>query len=419
MRASPRFPPRRGDTPSLLRLGAFLVRVIGLAVVGVLLFHTPSVTPHTRVMQICVYAVLGLAVAGWSLLDLLPALQPHRLRLLGPVLGVVVAASGLGCALPDGDGLVAFAVVGSMVAGSELELLPACAVSGTGILAIMIGAIAFGDSVGTLLGYPLLLLVGLLLGRTRRGYQVQAEQSAALLAQYEQLQVQQRRTEVLDERARIAREIHDVLAHSLGALGIQVQVARAVLTDSQDIDKAVDLLGAAQRMVSEGLAETRRAVHALRSDQLPLDQEIARAADVHTRRHGTAVTVDIEGTPRPLPPDATLALLRIVQEALVNAAKHAPGEPVRLSLRCTEALTVVTVSNPVAGGAGSGDRRRGDAGGGSISGGYGLIGMRERLRLLDGTLTAGPDPTDRIWTVTAQLPHPDGNPAPQPGTLIP
>ena len=417
MKASPRFPPRRGDTATLLRPAAFLVRAIGLAVVGVLLFHTPSVPPHTRVLEICVYALLCLAAAAWSLLDLHPALQPHRLRLLGPVLGVVVAAGGLGCALPDGDGLVAFAVVGAMVAGSELELLPACAVTGTGVLAIAIGAIAFDDSVGTLLGYPLLLLVGLLLGRTRRGYQVQAEQSAALLAQFEQLQVQQRRTEVLDERNRIAREIHDVLAHSLGALGIQVQVARAVLTDNQDIDKAVELLTAAQRMVSEGLVETRRAVHALRTDQLPLAEEIARAADTHTRRHGAVVTVDIEGTPRPLPPDATLALLRIVQEALVNAAKHAPGEPVRLSLRCTDALTVVTVANPVAADTGVGEVRRGDAGGGSISGGYGLIGMRERLRLLKGTLTAGPE--GDTWTVTAQLPHPDGNPAPRPGTLIP
>ena len=290
-----------------------------------------------------------------------------------------------------------------------------CAVAGTGILAIAIGAIVFNDSVGTLLGYPLLLLVGLLLGRTRRGYQVQAEQSAALLAQFEQLQVQQRRTEVLDERTRIAREIHDVLAHSLGALGIQIQVARAVLMDSQDIDKAVEVLNAAHRMVSEGLVETRRAVHALRTDQLPLDQEIARAADTHTRRHGTVVTVDIDGTPRPLPPDATLALLRIVQEALVNAAKHAPGEPVELSLRCTDALTVVTVTNPV--GNPVGNDRRTASNTGSVTGGYGLIGMRERLRLLSGTLTAGP--RGNTWTVSAQLPHPDGNPTPQPGTLVP
>lgn len=414
MNASPRLPGLpgpRGDTADVPRLAAFLVRVTGAAVVGVLLFATPTVAPHIQALRIAVYAVLCLGAAGWSLLDLHPALAARRIRLLGPVLGVVVTAGGLGCTLPHGDGMVAFAVVGALVAGSDLELLPACIVAGTGILAIAIGAIAFGDSIGTLLGYPLLLVVGLLLGRTRRGYQVQAEQSATLLAQYEQLQVQQRRTEVLDERARIAREIHDVLAHSLGALGIQIQVARAVLTDSQDIDKAMELLAAAQRMASEGLVETRRAVHALRTDQLPLDQEITRAADTHTRTHGAPVAVDIGGTPRPLPADATLALLRIVQEALVNAAKHAPGRPVALSLRCTDALTVVTVTNPVA------DDRHPASGAGSIVGGYGLIGMRERLRLLNGTLTAGPQ--GNVWTVTAQLPHPDRNPDPQSGRLVP
>ncbi|TDU05975.1 signal transduction histidine kinase [Streptomyces sp. 846.5] len=393
-----------------MRRAAFLVRVTGAVVVGVLLFAAPPVAPHVRVLKIAVYAVLCLGLVGWSLLDLIPSLAPHRIRLLGPVLGMVVAAGGLGCTLPHGDGMVAFAVVGALVVGSDLELLPACIVAGTGIVTVAFGAIALGDGIGTTIGYPLLLVVGLLLGRTRRGYQVQAEQSAALLAQYEQLQLQQRRTEVLDERARIAREIHDVLAHSLGALGIQIQVARAVLTDSQDIDKAVELLAAAQRMASEGLVETRRAVHALRTDQLPLDQEIARAADTHARRHGAAVAVDIDGTPRPLPADATLALLRIVQEALVNAAKHAPGQPVTVGLRCTDALTVVTVTNPV----GHGPRPASNAG--SIAGGYGLIGMRERLRLLNGTLTAGPQ--GDVWTVTAQLPHPDGNPAPEPGTLV-
>ena len=70
------------------------------------------------------------------------------------------------------------------------------------------------------------------LGRNRRAYRVQAEQAAALVEQYERVRTEQRRADVLDERARIAREIHDVLAHSLGALGIQIQAAKAVLTDT-------------------------------------------------------------------------------------------------------------------------------------------------------------------------------------------
>ena len=118
---------------------------------------------------------------------------------------------------------------------------------------------------------------GLLLGRLVRGRRVQAEQSAALLAQTQQLLAARGRADVLGERARIAREIHDVLAHSLGALGIQIQAARAVLTDHKDLDRAVDILMTAQRMAADGLTETRRAVHALRLDSRPLDEELRRA----------------------------------------------------------------------------------------------------------------------------------------------
>ena len=75
------------------------------------------------------------------------------------------------------------------------------------------------------------MVAGLIIGRNRGAYRIQAEQAAQLLAQREQLQAEQRRADLLDERARIAREIHDVLAHSLGGLGIQIQAARAVLTD--------------------------------------------------------------------------------------------------------------------------------------------------------------------------------------------
>jgi signal transduction histidine kinase len=89
------------------------------------------------------------------------------------------------------------------------------------------------------------------------------------------LQAEQRRADLLDERARIAREIHDVLAHSLGALGIQIQAARSVL--HKDADQASDLLAAAQQMAAEGLVETRRAVQALRTDTLPIDEELATA----------------------------------------------------------------------------------------------------------------------------------------------
>jgi signal transduction histidine kinase len=237
------------------------------------------------------------------------------------------------------------------------------------------------------------------IGRNRAGYRIQAEQAATLLAQRERLETEQRRADLLDERARIAREIHDVLAHSLGALGIQIQAARAVMARERDIDRADGLLGVAQQMAAEGLEETRRAIHALRDDTLPLGEELARVSDTYAQRYRVAVSFGTGGVPVPLPPDATIALLRVAQEALVNATKHAAGQRVVMRLDYGDTDVRLTVRNDLA----PGSARTGEPGVSTVNGGYGLTGMRERLRLLNGTLDAGQ--RDGQWIVTAQLPR--------------
>ena len=190
-----------------------------------------------------------------------------------------------------------------------------------------------------------------------------------------------------------------MLAHSLGALGIQIQAARSVLTDRADIDRAGELLAAAQRMAAEGLAETRRAVHALRTDTAAAERG---AGPGHRHLRGSATgwrsASTTGGGPRPLPPDATIALLRIAQEALVNAAKHAAGQPSTVRLDYGDADVRLTVSNPLA----RQPRTAGTAVS-TVNGGYGLTGMRERLRMLNGTLEAGR--RDGQWIVTARLPR--------------
>ncbi len=100
------------------------------------------------------------------------------------------------------------------------------------------------------------------------------------------------------ERTRIAREIHDVLAHSLGALGIQLQAVRALLADQGDTHRALSLLDQAQRMAKDGLAETRRAVHALRADTAGLDEQLAVLADTYRSRHHASVSFRVGGQPR-------------------------------------------------------------------------------------------------------------------------
>lgn len=380
----------------------WLARALGFAWLGLLAFLLAPAPERAAVLtQVAGYCLVGLALLAWALIDAYPAAARYHDRALAVILGVIAAAAGFASGAGyGGTAMVAFGFVAAMVAGSDTSLVTALVVAGAGILATEISGLAFSGSYGTLLGLPSIVLAGLVVGRNRGAYRIQAEQAAQLLAQRDKLQAEQRRADLLDERTRIAREIHDVLAHSLGALGIQIQAARAVLADHGDVERAGDILAGAQRMAAEGLVDTRRAVHALRADTLPLDEELARVSDTYAQRYRVAASFDIGGSPAPLPPDATIALLRIAQESLVNAAKHAAGQGVAVRLDYSDADVRLTVRNDLPPGAAT------DAGTGpgTVNGGYGLTGMRERLRLLNGTLQA--ECRDNQWIVTARLPRP-------------
>ena len=240
-------------------------------------------------------------------------------------------------------------------------------------------------------------------GRNRAAYRRQAGQSAALVTQMKQLRAEQRRAAVLDERTRIAREIHDVLAHSLGALGIQLQAVRAVLGEQGDTGRALGLLDQAQRMARDGLAETRRAVQALRAGTAGLDEELAALAGTHRSRHHAHVSVGVGGQPRPLPPEATVALIRTAAEALVNTAKHAPAQPVDIGLQYGEERSPDDHQQPAAARPPRPPGSRPGPAFATVNGGYGLTGMRERLLLIGGSLTAAAG--GGRWTVTARVPR--------------
>jgi signal transduction histidine kinase len=382
---------------------AWIARAAGLAFVGVIAFlHPPTVSGGTTT-QIVAFAALCIGEFVWMAGEAGKLPRGASAYLWPGSAMLIVAAACLGAsAAGDGVFLIVFAMLGLMAATTELSMTTALATAALGVLATELGGIAFDESIGTFIGFPLLLLVGLLFGRSRADYRIRAEQAAVLLEQQKQLQAEQRRADVLDERTRLAREIHDVLAHSLGALGIQIQMARAMITDLGDTDAALDALSAAQRMASEGLVETRRAVHALRVDTLPLHEELTKAAAEHAERLQVLVHCDIEGEPRPVPPDATIALLRTAQESLVNAAKHAPGTEVELHLIYAAEHVRLAIANDLRSADDAGNAEPGAPRLQTIDGGYGLTGMRERLKLLRGTLEAGPV-GDR-WIVTADLP---------------
>jgi signal transduction histidine kinase len=200
------------------------------------------------------------------------------------------------------------------------------------------------------------------------------------------------RAHVLAERARIAREIHDILAYTLGSLFVQLDAAEALLCEGGDADLGSHLVGEARRLAAEGLEETRRAIAALRADPVPLPEALADL----TKGNGR-ISQTVSGSPRKLRPGAGLALYRTAQEALANACKHAPGAPVAMTLSFEDQTVSIRVTNSVQGSANGHPFLLAATGGG-----YGLYGLKERAELLGGTLRAGPSEGD--WVVELRVP---------------
>jgi signal transduction histidine kinase len=199
-----------------------------------------------------------------------------------------------------------------------------------------------------------------------------------------------------EERNRIARELHDVIAHSLTVSLLHIAGARmAVRYDPDDAERA---LAEAERLGRETLDEVRSTVGVLRADARPGNDPAAPLPGMdglgglveRFRAAGADVAFTLDGDPSPVPATVGLAAYRIVQEALTNAAKHAPGRPVTVHVAVGAAVGLCVAS--------SGRPREGR--------GLGLDGMRERAESLGGALTAGPGGPG--WVVRAELPLPAG-----------
>jgi signal transduction histidine kinase len=367
----------------------WLLRVSGYAVIGLVALVNPPGSAGQRALQIGCFAVIGLGLAAWLAADLVPRYRP---RCLPVALGVIAVAGGI-AGVTDGTGqtLVAFACVAAFWAGSETTLRATIAAAVAGIVPILVAGPLTGSTFGTIAGMPLLIAVAATIGLNRHSYQIQAEQAAALLAQRERLQAEQRRADVLDERTRIAREVHDVLAHSLSALSLNLQGARLMLARENASDEAQDQIQRAQRLAVEGLAEARRAVAALREDPVPAARAIADLVTSSRLESGTPTDFTVDGTPRELPGPAEDALYRTAQEALSNTRKHAAGAPVSVVLAYRDDSTELTVTD-----------HQGHRPAGPPTGGYGLTGMRERAELIGGRLCTGP--TDDGWQVRLVVP---------------
>ena len=207
---------------------------------------------------------------------------------------------------------------------------------------------------------------------------------------------------VLDERARIARELHDVVAHHVSLVAVRAETAPYRLTGLPDA--AREEFAEISRISRESLAEMRRLLGVLRSEGPPPTAPQPGLADLAEllewiRSTGTPVRLETHGSVAGLPAAVDVSAYRILQEALTNAARHATGAPVRVRLQRTASELTLSVRNdppPGRAGGGHGAPPAGEAG-------HGLRGMRERAGMLGGELHAGPT-ADGGFEVTATLP---------------
>jgi signal transduction histidine kinase len=309
--------------------------------------------------------VIAAAVASVFVIDRLPARAQVALA------AVFVLASAPMFALAPSTAGVAFVFVATGSAGRQLASRQASVtIAAAGSLVAMASTwVAEAAGHSDVPPWWLCLTAGLpvLLGLMRRERLV-----ALAAAEY---------TAVLEERGRIAREIHDVVGHSLSGIAVQLDMADA-LHGAGKTTEANEAVLRARALAVSGLKETRRAVHALRESTLPLSESVARLAE----SHGAAFRVSGEGS---VSVEITQTVIRAAQEALTNAHKHAPGADVAVSLEYSaSAVTLTVTDNGTRHGQGSG---------------MGLAGMRERAALLGGTLSAGPDGPG--WTVRMELPR--------------
>jgi signal transduction histidine kinase len=364
------------------------------------------------------YSIVGFVVVASFLSRPAPAFSGPGLRVAAALAGVAVGMAGLlrrgnlgfrqlapffallifsSAVLvrihPGGPGMVGL-YAASTIAGFRLRRLQGALVAGSALLAFVIASVLAGllsplAIAGACIGIVTTYAISALAGRLRE----EQLETRRLLARLEASQADASRAAALAERAHLAREMHDILAHSLSALALQLAAAQLLATQRGSDPEVIAALDRAHQFARTGIDEARRAVGMLREDALPGPERLENlAVDLQTAT-GIPCAVHVSGEKRDLDPDARLAVYRVAQEALSNVRKHASAERVRLELGYAPngtSLTVEDFSSAPSVKKPSGQR------------GYGLTGMRERAELLGGTLTAGP--TDSGFRVSLWLP---------------
>ncbi|MEU6144657.1 histidine kinase [Streptomyces sp. NPDC047081] len=353
--------------------------VVRLLVIGMLLWGAYNSTHvHGWGAVAAVAGVLLVSVAAWAFWR---TTLEHRLL---PSIALIAVLMGLAVAGEAGGFTSAALVVWCGCAIGALERLPLAAA--VPVMSVALAAFAAMNNDVWLTTAVTTAGLGL------AGYTLRLDAEARgtaqqLLTQERAARAAEAESAALAERARIAREIHDVLAHSLSAQLVHLEAARLLIERGADREQILERVVAARGMARDGLDETRQALSALRGELTPLEDFLSQLVGTSS---GAEVT--ITGERKPLPVEASQAVRRVAQEALTNVRKHAPGAKVRVRLDYGDHQVTLAVR---------------DSGGppGELSGagaGYGLLGMRERAELLGGSLHAGPD--EEGFAVTLKVP---------------
>jgi signal transduction histidine kinase len=343
----------------------------------------------------------GMLALGYALALLHTLPLAARRRFPGTVLALCVA-SGLAVAtlgVPDLLGIAILVAVYSVAAyGDRWVSLAGLAAAELGSAAVQLtqGSFQWPTPITNALVIAAAWLLGHFVG-VRRAYTARLEQTAEL----ERARAEQARQAVAEERLRLARELHDVVAHSISVIAVQSGVgAHVAKTQPEEAAKALAAIEATSRAA---LTELRRLLGVLRQEDEPqgdlapvpgladLDGLLAEVA-----KAGLAVRLQVEGRPAQLPAGVDLSAYRIVQEALTNVVKHAGPARAQVAIRYRDHEVMVEVTDDGRGAAAP-------TGDGRARVGHGLIGMRERVAVFGGDLEVGPRPGGG-FRVAARLP---------------
>lgn len=327
------------DVAAVLAVGGFALGALGALTAR-----------YRRAAVRIIFAVMLLASSA-----ALVRLQPDGPGLAGLLAGLVLLAPRVPDRFP-----IALSIVGiTCLAGV------AVAVSHDSPALALLSAIA-------IVGFPGMTLLARRLGQAN-------DEAERLLIELEDTRAAQARAAGLAERQRLAREMHDVLAHSLSGLMLQMEGARMLAAEDPSDPRLPGVIERAHHLGKSGLEEARRAIDMLRDDELPGPERLASLAAQFQEVTGVPCQFTVSGQASELPSEAALAVYRVAQEALTNITKHACPERVEMHLGYEPCGTRLTVEDFAM----NGEPLRAASGGS----GYGLTGMRERAELLGGELT--------------------------------